>query len=117
AVLTRVVAPDTAMPAVLRQTIRTVTGHYAQRGPVDSVVPTLLALNGAQPGVALPVLDGLAANWPREKIPAFKPDDEAKLAALMKSLSHEARSSLLTLADRWEKREMFATEVAVIAKG
>src|SRR6185436_18757676 len=32
--------------------VRLVTAHYAQRGPVDSIVPTLPALKGASPGVA-----------------------------------------------------------------
>jgi putative heme-binding domain-containing protein len=97
--------------------IRLVTGHYAQRGPVESIVPTLLALSNASPAVVRPVIDGLSANWPRETVPAFTPEDESKLTSLLISLSDDARSSLLALADRWGRRSIFAAEVAVVARG
>ncbi len=117
AVLTQLAGAGSPLSDPLHNAIRIVTGHYAQRAPVDSAVPTLLALHGAAPAVALPFLDGLAAHWPRAKAPVFQPGEEARLAALMKVLPDEARSSLLTLADRWEKRGIFASEVAAIAKG
>ena len=46
--------------------VRLVTTHYAQRGPVDSIVPTLAALKGAAEGISLAVLDGLSASVTEE---------------------------------------------------
>ena len=57
--LKAVLASATADDAV-GKILRIVTGHYAQRGPVESVMPTLFALRGASPSVATPLLDGLA---------------------------------------------------------
>jgi putative membrane-bound dehydrogenase-like protein len=105
------------LPGALGTAVRIVTGHYAARVPVESVVPTLLALNGASPGLAVPLLDGLAAGWPAGSAPALTASDEAKLAALMKSLPDEARGALVTLAGRWERKSLFAAEVAAIAQG
>jgi len=96
--------------------LRIVTGHYALRAPVDSVVATVLALGGASPAVATPLLDGLTSNWPRGTAPNFLPDDEAKLNVLLTSLPNDARSSLLTLADRWGKKDLFAGAMAAVAK-
>ena len=52
--------------------VRLVTVHYAQRGPVESIVPTLAALRGASPGVAVAILDGLMSGWPTDKSPTLK---------------------------------------------
>ena len=108
--------PVAAPRGSLGNTVRIVTGHYAQRAPVESVVSTVLALNGASPGIATPFIDGLAANWPRGTAPNFATGDEAKLNTLMASLPNDARSSLLTLAERWGKKDMFAGAMAAIAK-
>lgn len=106
-----------SLPGALGTVVRVVTGHYAQRAPADSVVPTLLALNGASASLALPLLDGLAQHWPREKAPELSAAEETKLVALMKSLPEEARGSLLTLAERWGRKNLFAAQVEEIAKG
>ena len=106
---------STTLPGALGTTVRIVTGHYAQRAPVESVVPTLLALDGAAPALAVPLLDGLAANWPKGTAPTIVTADEKKLVTLMASLPNDARSSLLTLADRWGKKEMFAGALSAIA--
>ena len=72
-----------ASPAeALRNTVRIVTGHYARGAPVESVVTTVLSLDGAPPAVATSLLDGLAANWPGGTAPTFSPGDEAKLNTL-----------------------------------
>jgi putative membrane-bound dehydrogenase-like protein len=110
------VGSATTLPGALGTAVRIVTGHFAQRAPVESVVPTLLALDGASPSIAVPLLDGLAANWPRETVPKISSADESKLNALMASLPNDARSSLLTLAERWGKKEMFASAMGAIAK-
>ena len=92
----------------LTRTIRIVTGHYSQGGPVESVVSTILALKGASETVATAVIDGLAANWPRGATPTVSPDEEAKLKNIMDSLPNDARSSLVSLAGRWGKKPLFS---------
>ena len=105
------------LPGPVGTAVRIVTTHYAQRGPVESVVPTLLALNNASPGLALPLLDGLVSGWPESKAPSLSREDETKLGALMLALPEDARSSLFALAERWGKRSLFAAQAAGIARG
>ena len=50
---------------------RLVTVHYAQRGPLESIVPTLAAVRGASPGVAVAILDGRMSGWPTDKSPTL----------------------------------------------
>jgi len=94
--------------------VRLVTTHYAQRGPVDSIVPTLAALKGASPGVATAVLDGLMSGWPADKPPSLGADDKRTLANLMEALPESARDRLLSLAQRWNQPDLFGTSVAAI---
>ncbi len=108
--------PLVGVPAELATVLRLVTGHYAARVPVESVVPTLLALNSASPALALPILDGLATGWPKGTAPKIDARDEARLVTLLNSLPNEARGRLVTLADRWGRREMFAAEVSAITR-
>src|SRR5262249_43525116 len=63
------VAPGSQLAGEVGRVIRLVTAHYAQRGPVESIVPTLAALKGAAPDLAVPVLDGLVAGWPENRAP------------------------------------------------
>ncbi len=109
--------PVAGVSAGVGQTLRIVTGHYASRVPVESVVPTLLALTDASPALALPILDGLATGWPAGTAPKLTPDDEPKLVALLKSLPNDSRGRLVSLADRWGRRDLFASEVAALTKG
>jgi len=94
--------------------VRLVTTHYAQRGPVESIVPTLAALKGASPGVATAVLDGLMSGWPADKSPSLGADDKRTLASLMEALPESARDRLLSLAQRWNQPDLFGTSVAAI---
>jgi putative membrane-bound dehydrogenase-like protein len=94
--------------------VRLVTTHYAQRGPVDSIVPTLAALKGASPGVATAVLDGLMSGWPADKSPALGGADKRTLSSLMEALPESARDRLLSLAQRWGQPDLFSTSVAAI---
>jgi putative membrane-bound dehydrogenase-like protein len=100
----------------LDEMVRVVTTHYAQRGPVESVVGTLTALNGADEGTALSVLDGLLAGWPDEaKLAADAKADEALLATSEK-LSADNRTRLATLAQRLGRGDLFAKQTAAAAK-
>src|SRR5262249_37794398 len=67
---------------------------------------------GSAASIATPLLDGLAAHWPRGTAPSFAPGDEAKLNTLLTSLPNQARSSLLALADRWGKKDIFGAAMA-----
>jgi len=106
-----------ALPGALGMAVKIVTGHYAQRAPADSVVPTVLALQGAPPSLAVPLLDGLAQHWPKDQAPTLTSADERKLVALLGSLPEEARSPLVSLASRWGRKDLFAGEMAGLAKG
>jgi hypothetical protein len=94
--------------------VRLVTTHYAQRGPVDSIVPTLAALKGASPGAATAILDGLVSGWPSDKSPALAAGDKRALAGVMESLPESARDRLLLLSQRWGQPDLFGTSVAAI---
>jgi len=94
--------------------VRLVTTHYAQRGPVDSIVPTLAALKGASPGAATAILDGLVSGWPADKSPSLTAGDKRALAGVMQALPESSRDRLLILAQRWGQPELFGTSVAAI---
>ena len=94
--------------------VRLVTSHYAQRGPMDSIVPTLAALKGSSPGVATAILDGLVSGWPTDKPPALNAADKQILASVMQALPESARDRLLSLAQRWGQSDLFGTSIAAI---
>ncbi len=107
-------AESPALPGELGRVVRVVTTHYAQRGPIDTIVPTLAGLKGASADLALPILDGLASGWPQDKAPTFGEDEKRTLVALMDSLPESARDRMLALAQRWGKTDVFAANVATI---
>jgi putative membrane-bound dehydrogenase-like protein len=107
-------APGTALPGEVGRVVRLVTAHYAQRGPTDSIVPTLLALKGASAVLAETVLDGLMSGWPEEKSPTLSQADKQSLSGLMESLPESSRDRLLSLAQRWGQPELFGTSIASI---
>ena len=94
--------------------VRLVTTHFAQRGPVDSIIPTLAALADAAPTLSVPVLDGLVSGWPQDKAPVLGDSDRKTLGDLMQSMPESARDCLLALALRWGKAEIFGSNVAAI---
>jgi len=94
--------------------IRLVTTHYAQRAPSDTIVPTLAALKGASPSIAVAVLDGLMSGWPSDQAPTLSDADKKTLASVMESLPESARDRLLALAQRWGQPSLFGASVAAI---
>jgi putative heme-binding domain-containing protein len=94
--------------------VRLVAAHYAQRGPADSIVSTLSAVQTASPAVATAVLDGLVAGWPQGKSLVLGNGEKEKLSVLMQTLPQEARDRLLALAQRWGQEELFGTSVGTI---
>ncbi|PYK98809.1 MAG: hypothetical protein DME19_11085 [Verrucomicrobia bacterium] len=107
-------APGSQLAGEVGRVVRLVTTHYAQRAPVDSIVPTLAALKGAATGLAVPVLDGLVSGWPQEKAPTLGASDKKTLADLMESMPESVRDRLLALAQRWGQTELFGANFAAI---
>jgi putative membrane-bound dehydrogenase-like protein len=91
-----------------------VTTHYAQRGPVESIVPTLVALKAASPALAVPVLDGLVSGWPTDKSPTLGAAEKQALTELMQAMPESVRDRLLALAQRWGQTELFGANFAAI---
>jgi len=107
-------APGSQLAGEVGRVVRLVTTHYAQRGPVDTIVPTLAALKGASTELAIPVLDGLVSGWPQEKAPTLGARDKKTLADLMESMPESARDRLLALAQRWGQTDLFGANFAAI---
>jgi putative heme-binding domain-containing protein len=104
------------LPGEVGKVVQLVTNNYSRRGPADTILQTLVTLKDADPALALPILDGLASGWPQGKAPDLKDADVAQLGAVMKALPEGARGSLLALAERWGRKEIFASESADIAQ-
>ena len=98
----------------LDRVVRIVTAHYAQRGPVDTVVQTVAALKSASPSLATVILDGLLSGWPIEKEPMLSDADKRTLTTVMEALPEAARDRLLALANRWGQPNLFGASVATI---
>ncbi|HKQ39436.1 MAG TPA: PVC-type heme-binding CxxCH protein [Verrucomicrobiae bacterium] len=98
----------------LGRVVHVVTRHYAERGPVESIVSTLTALKGASPALAVPVLDGLVAGWPEDKSPALSAPEKRTLMELMQALPESVRDRLLALAQRWGQTELFGANFAAV---
>ena len=102
------------LPDAVTEAIRVVSAHHAT---IDSEhgLATVLALQEAPAAVAAPVLDGLTAGWPAGKAPNISAAAEKQLLQLAQSLSDSARGSLIGLADRWGRRDLFTSLVASTA--
>ena len=96
--------------------VRLVTTHYAQRGPVDTIVPTLMGLKGASPAVATAVLEGLMVGWPKGTSPSLSSSDRASLQSLMGALPESVRDRLLGLSQRWNLPDLFRARMAAIVE-
>jgi putative membrane-bound dehydrogenase-like protein len=103
-----------ALSSETDQIVRRVTKHYAERGPVDSIVPTLAALKGASPELTTPILDGLVSGWPQGQAPALGEAEKNTLTALMQSLPESVRDRLLALAQAWGRADIFGTSIETI---
>ena len=117
AVLAASPAPAGGATGDLGAVVRRVTTHYAQRGPVDSILATLAALKGAAPAAALPVLDGLVAGWPSGQAPQLDPVQITQLQELLDALPESSRDRLLLLAQRWGRNDLFGDRMVAILTG
>ena len=107
-------APGAGFAGELGRVLRVVTSHYAQRGPVDSIVSTLSGLESASSAISTLVLDGLRSSWPEGVAPVVNDRQQAALQSLMESLPESTRDRLLALSIRWGTSEMFGSSIAGI---
>jgi putative heme-binding domain-containing protein len=103
--------PDGTFSTVLQR----VTAHYADRGPTETVLGLLGALDGRS-AAATPVLDGLLSGWPRDKAPVIGEAEARTLSALMQSLPEASRSRLLRLAKKWGREDLFASAINAVVQ-
>jgi putative heme-binding domain-containing protein len=94
--------------------VRLVTTHYAQRAPVESIIPTLTALKAAASSLAVPVLDGLVSGWPQGTSPNIGDTEKRTLDGLMRTLPESIRDRLLALAQRWGRTDIFGESISAI---
>jgi len=97
-----------------RRVIAIVLKQYAHRGPVDSVVPTLQAIQHADPALATVAVDALAGTWPKDASPTLSDVQVSQIREVMKALPMDARDRMLLLAQRWGRRDLFANESAAV---
>ncbi len=107
-------APGSELAGEVGHVVRLVTTHYAQRGPVESIVPTLAALKGAPVALAVPILDGLVLGWPEGISPHLAEPEKKMLAGLMQAMPESIRDRLLALAQRWGQAELFGAQITDI---
>ena len=107
-------APGAELAGEVGRVVRLVTSHYAQRGPVDRIVPILAALKSGSTTLAMPVLDGLVSGWPEGKAPTLGEGERKTLTSLMESMPELLRDRLLALAQRWGEAELFGANIIAI---
>ena len=103
-----------ALPGTEGRVIAIVMNQYARRGPVDSVVPTLEAIQHADAALATVAIDALAGGWPTGASPALSDAQVSRLREVMKTLPMDARDRMLLLAQRWGRQDLFAGEAAAV---
>ncbi|MGZ8939410.1 MAG: c-type cytochrome, partial [Limisphaerales bacterium] len=107
-------APGSELGGELGRVVRLITTHYAQRGPVESILPTLASLKGASAPVGGVFLDGLVAGWPEGKAPEVSNSQKSELNALMKDMPESIRDRLLALTTKWGRTDLFAENIREI---
>lgn len=107
-------AASSELAGEVGQVVRHVTAHYGQRGPVESIIPTLAALNGVSASLAVPILDGLVSGWPQGTSPKIGEEERKALGSLIQAMPESVRDRLLALAQRWGQPELFGAQIASI---
>jgi hypothetical protein len=97
--------------------ISMVARHQTQGPRADRIVELVASLKGTTPSVAEPLLDGVAGSWPTGRAPSLDPQTIARLRNLPAALGERGRILLLTLASRWNHRDLFADQAGPILAG
>jgi putative membrane-bound dehydrogenase-like protein len=111
-----IMAPGSELGGELGRVVRLVTTHYAQRGPVESILPTLASLKGASAELGGVFLDGLVSGWPEGKAPDVSGSAKAELNTLMKEMPETVRDRLLSLTTKWGRSDLFADNLKEITQ-
>jgi putative membrane-bound dehydrogenase-like protein len=109
-------AASMGLPGIEGRVLGIVMDQYAQRGPVDSVVSTLMAARNSAPALANVVVNALASNWPQGVAPQIAEADAGALHEVMNVLAPAAKDRLLALAARWGRADLFASEMAAATR-
>lgn len=109
-------APGAEIGGELGRVVRLVTAHYAQRGPVESILGTLGSLKNASSELGGLFLDGLVAGWPEGKAPEVGSDEKGELNKLMSNLPETNRDRLLALTTKWGRNDLFAESISDITR-
>ena len=104
------------MPGKEGRVAAIVISHYASEGPVGTVVGTLAGLKDSDPQLSTMVVKGLASAWPENASPKLSDADIAELRAVMKALPEPAKDRLLSLAGRWNRRDLFPEQSAAVVE-
>ena len=104
------------LPGEASAAVKRIAGHFGATATYESIKPFLDAAKTASPAAAVPVLEGLAVNWPEDKRPALTPAQEQELVALMDALPDDTKAALLALADAWKRRDLFAPQIAALSR-
>jgi putative membrane-bound dehydrogenase-like protein len=87
--------------------IRLVATQYARRAPSDSVNSLLSVMPKADPAVVNRILHAMASSWPKENVPKPTSGQDMLLGHIMAALPDELRGSMLELAARWRRVDLF----------
>ena len=110
-------APGSELAGEVGRVVRLVTSHYAQRGPVESIISTLAGIKEASDALAVPMLDGLVLGWPEGKAPEIGANEKEQLTELMAAMPESVRDRLLALSLRWGRSDIYGSQVAEIITG
>lgn len=105
-----------ALPGDASETVRRIAGHHAAAATFATIEPFLQAARTASVGVSVPVLEGFAAQWPRDSLPSLTPGQERMLVTLMEALPAGAKPPFLALAEVWRRRDLFAPQIAALSR-
>lgn len=107
-------ASNTPLPQSALEVVRIVARHHANAAP-DSILSSLKQAAVSHESIARAAIDGFAAGWPDGKTPALTGESEQFLGTLSSKLSDDARSALISLADRWGRKNLFAQDIQVLS--
>ncbi len=100
----------------VRRVVRIVAEHYARGDASETVSDLLNRLKGASPADADVLLEGLAAGWPRDRVPKLDEQARSNLVALMPRLGPNGQLHLASLAGRWGLAPRFERAMSGLRK-